>query len=298
MSFLKRKKSKFDTYLKRNNKGSNGPYSEEELELEEVEDNQKELLAVEAAKKAEEERLAKEAAEAAKKAEEERLAKEAAEAAKKAEEERLAKEAAKKAEEERIAKEAAEAAKKAEEERIAKEAAEAAKKAEEERLAKEAAEAAKKAEEERLAKEAARKEELERMAKELEEQRRLAALEMEALQREQVTVQEAKEVVSDEVAEALIEVEEETEKIYGTKKGIINLDVISKHFNAGDVVTVNILKEKKLIDKNICFIKVLARGVLDKPLTIKAQDFSIDAAKMIELTGGHVVMLTKRKYFN
>ena len=136
------------------------------------------------------------------------------------------------------------------------------------------------------------------MAKELEEQRRKAALEMETLQREQVTVQEAKEVVSDEIAEALIEIEEETEKIYGTKKGIINLDVISKNFNAGDVVTVNVLKEKKLIDKNICFIKVLARGVLDKPLTIKAQDFSIDAAKMIELTGGHVVMLTKRKYFN
>ena len=234
MAYLKRKNSKFDTFLKRNNKSSSKPYVEEELE---TEDNQEELLIAEAAKKAEEERLAKEAA---KKAEEERLAKEAAEAAKKAEEERLAKEAA----------------------------------------------------------EAARKEELERMAKELEEQRRLAALEMEALQREQVTVQEAKEVVSDEVAEALIEVEEETEKIYGTKKGIINLDVISKHFNAGDVVTVNILKEKKLIDKNICFIKVLARGVLDKPLTIKAQDFSIDAAKMIELTGGHVVMLTKRKYFN
>ena len=205
MAYLKRKNSKFDTFLKRNNKSSSKPYVEEELE---TEDNQEELLIAEAAKKAEEERLAKEAAEAA------------------------------------------------------------------------------------------RKEELERMAKELEEQRRLAALEMEALQREQVTVQEAKEVVSDEVAEALIEVEEETEKIYGTKKGVINLDVISKHFNAGDVVTVNILKEKKLIDKNICFIKVLARGVLDKPLTIKAQDFSIDAAKMIELTGGHVVMLTKRKYFN
>ena len=198
MSYLKRKKSKFDTYLKRNNKGSNGPYSEEDTVFEEdieIEETQ-------------EERLAKEAAEAARKAE------------------------------------------------------------------------------------------LEKMAKELEEQRRLAALEMEALQREQVTVQEAKEVVSDEVAEALIEVEEETEKIYGTKKGIINLDIISKHFNAGDVVTVNILKEKKLIDKNIYFIKVLARGVLDKPLTVKAQDFSIDAAKMIELTGGHVVMLTKRKYFN
>ena len=253
MSFLKRNKSSYDTFLKRNKKGSAGPYSEI-VEDDEVQETPVDEELVD--QKLEEERLAKEAEEAAKKAEEERLAKEAEEAAKRAEEERLAKEAEEKA-----------------------------KKAEEERLAKEAKEAAKKAEEERL-------------AKEREEAKRLAALELEALQREQVTVQEAKEVVTDEVAEALIEVEEETEKIYGNKKGIINLDVISKNFNPGDVVTVNVLKEKKLIDKNICFIKVLARGVLDKPLTIKAQDFSLDAAKMIELTGGHVVMLTKRKYFN
>ncbi len=105
-------------------------------------------------------------------------------------------------------------------------------------------------------------------------------------------------MISDETAEALIEVEEETEKIFGNKKAIINLDVISRNFEAGDTVTVNVLKEKKLIEKNVYFVKVLARGVLDKPLTVKAQDFSIDAAKMIELTGGRVVMLTKRKYFN
>ena len=265
MPYLKRKKSTHNTFLQRDLRGSSNQYNQDfEEEVVEVVEEVDNVL--------EEECLAKDVEAAAKKAEEERLAKEREEAAKKAEEERLAKEveaAAKKAEEERLAKEREEAAKKAEEERLAKE-----------------------------AEEARRKAELEQMAKELEEQRRKAALEMETLQREQVTVQEAKEVVSDEVAEALIEIEEETEKIYGTKKGIINLDIISKHFNAGDVVTVNVLKEKKLIDKNICFIKVLARGVLDKPLTIKAQDFSIDAAKMIELTGGHVVMLTKRKYFN
>ena len=90
---------------------------------------------------------------------------------------------------------------------------------------------------------------------------------------------------------------EDAEKIYGNKKAIINLDVISRSFEANDVVTVNTLKEKHLIAKNVYFVKVLARGVIDKPLVIKAQDFSIDAAKMIQLTGGKVVMLTKRKYF-
>ena len=94
-----------------------------------------------------------------------------------------------------------------------------------------------------------------------------------------------------------MEKEEDAEKIYGNKKAIINLDVISRSFEANDVVTVNTLKEKHLIAKNVYFVKVLARGVIDKPLVIKAQDFSIDAAKMIQLTGGKVVMLTKRKYF-
>ena len=155
-----------------------------------------------------------------------------------------------------------------------------------------------------LQKEQQEKERLEREAalqKEQEEKERRLALEkqkMEELQRVQVTVAEAKEIVSDETAETLIETEEETEKIFGTKKDIINLDVISKNFEAGEEVTVNTLKEKHLIDKNVCFVKVLARGILDKPLVVKAQDFSLDAAKMIQLTGGKVVILTKKKYFD
>lgn len=142
------------------------------------------------------------------------------------------------------------------------------------------------------AKEEARKKEEEIMRKIAEEKAR-----MEELQRQQVSAAEVKTIVSDETAQVLIEQEEETEKVYGNKKAIINLDVISAHFLAGETVTVNILKEKKLINDNVYFVKVLARGVLDKPLIIKAQDFSIDAAKMIELTGGKVIILTKRKYF-
>lgn len=155
-----------------------------------------------------------------------------------------------------------------------------------------------------LQKEQEEKERLEREAalqKEQEEKERRLAEEkqkMEELQRAQVSVAEAKEIVSDETAETLIETEEETEKIFGTKKAIMNLDVISKNFESGEEVTVNTLKEKHLIDKNVCFVKVLARGILDKPLVVKAQDFSLDAAKMIQLTGGKVVILTKKKYFD
>ena len=172
-----------------------------------------------------------------------------------------------------------------------------AKEAEEARKAQEeAAQKAREAEEARKAQEEAaqkaREEEAQKTRKIAEEKAR-----MEELQRQQVSATEVKSIVSDETAQALIEQEEETEKVYGNKKAIINLDVISAHFEAGEIVTVNTLKEKKLIANNVYFVKILARGVLDKPLVVKAQDFSIDAAKMIELTGGRVVMLTKKKYF-
>ena len=192
-----------------------------------------------------------------------------------------------KEEERRLAEEKA----KEEEKRLAEEKA----REEERRLAEEKA----KEEERRLAEERAKEEER-RLAEEKakEEERRLAEerAHMEELQRQQVSAAEVKEIVSDETASILIEKEVDEEKIFGNKKGIINIDTISRNFEAGDIVTVNSLKDKKLIDKNVCFVKVLARGIIDKPLIVKAQDFSLDAAKMIQLTGGKVVLLNKKKY--
>ena len=133
-----------------------------------------------------------------------------------------------------------------------------------------------------------------------EEEERLKAEEearkiIEELHRDEVSAEEVVDIVSDETAEVLIETEVIEEKITGTKKTIVNLDTISKNYIKEDTVTVNSLKEKKLIDKNAYFVKVLARGVLDKPLVVKAHDFSIDAAKMIELTGGRVIKLKSKK---
>ena len=172
---------------------------------------------------------------------------------------------------------------------------------EEKRLAEEKAK--KEEEEKRLVEEKAKKEEEEKRlaeekARKAEEEKRLAEekAHMEELRRQQVSAVEVKEIISDETASILIEKEFDEEKIFGNKKGIINIDIISRNFKAGDIVTVNTLKDKKLIDKNICFVKVLARGVIDKPLVVKAQDFSLDAVKMIQLTGGKVVLLDKKKY--
>ena len=84
---------------------------------------------------------------------------------------------------------------------------------------------------------------------------------------------------------------DEPKEIYhGTRKAEINIDTISQNFEAGDVVTLNTLKEKKLVSVQAGEIKVLARGKLDKALTVVAQSFSAAAVKMIVLTGGTVIV--------
>ena len=61
----------------------------------------------------------------------------------------------------------------------------------------------------------------------------------------------------------------------------INLDTLCENFEDGDVITIDSLKEKKLISQNAGRVKVLARGVMTKKLTIYADKFSIQAVKMI-----------------
>ena len=57
-------------------------------------------------------------------------------------------------------------------------------------------------------------------------------------------------------------------------------------FNDGDVVTPELLKEKGIIKKQLCGIKVLGNGTLEKKLTVKANRFSSAAVTKIESAGG------------
>lgn len=75
------------------------------------------------------------------------------------------------------------------------------------------------------------------------------------------------------------------------QQGIINIGVLDANFNADDVITLALLKEKGLISRKVGRLKILADGILNKPLTIKAESYSIQAIKMIELTGGKAVIL-------
>ena len=51
---------------------------------------------------------------------------------------------------------------------------------------------------------------------------------------------------------------------------------------------VEALKSKRLVSPKIARVKVLARGIMYKRLTVKASKFSLQAVKMITLAGGKV----------
>lgn len=65
----------------------------------------------------------------------------------------------------------------------------------------------------------------------------------------------------------------------------INLSDLNR-FNDGDVVTPELLKEKGIVKKQLCGIKVLGNGTLEKKLTVRANRFSSSAVTKIESAGG------------
>ena len=72
---------------------------------------------------------------------------------------------------------------------------------------------------------------------------------------------------------------------FRTEFATINLSDLNR-FNDGDVVTPEVLKEKGIVKKQLCGIKVLANGTLEKKLTVRAQRFSSAAVTKIENAGG------------
>ena len=106
-----------------------------------------------------------------------------------------------------------------------------------------------------------------------------------AQQRATVSASEAHSIIDDESAATLITDLRKGAQVK-SKKAIVNIDTLSQKFNAGDVVNVKALAQKGIVPKNTTFVKVLARGYIDKPLIVELQDYSLDAVKMIVITGG------------
>jgi len=67
---------------------------------------------------------------------------------------------------------------------------------------------------------------------------------------------------------------------------VVNLKILEDKFNDGDEVTVEKLREMRVIKKTLDGVKILASGNLTKKLTVKADMFSENAKNKIESVGG------------
>jgi large subunit ribosomal protein L15 len=72
---------------------------------------------------------------------------------------------------------------------------------------------------------------------------------------------------------------------------IINLDTLGLRFDAGTVVTPELLEEHGLVSGPRRKIKILARGDVGKALTVRAHKFSGTAAAKIAAAGGQTEQL-------
>ena len=104
----------------------------------------------------------------------------------------------------------------------------------------------------------------------------------------EVSATAAREAMEDEVA--IASVTESGEVSDKSKPVVVNVDTLSKYFRNGDRVTLKEMKESiPFVPNRATYVKILARGRINKSLEVEADDFSLDAVKMIVLAGGKVI---------
>ena len=79
--------------------------------------------------------------------------------------------------------------------------------------------------------------------------------------------------------------------IFRKEFSVVNVDRIAEVFEAGTVITPELLREHGLVRRGTAQVKVLARGDVAKALTIKAHKFSGKAAEKIAAAGGTAEVL-------
>ena len=72
---------------------------------------------------------------------------------------------------------------------------------------------------------------------------------------------------------------------------VVNLDAIGAKFDAGTVITPELLRERGLVAGGSRPVKVLARGDVGKALTVRAHKFSGKAAEKIAAAGGSTELI-------
>ena len=72
---------------------------------------------------------------------------------------------------------------------------------------------------------------------------------------------------------------------------VVNLDTLGLKFDAGTVVTPDLLREHRLVGGGAGRVKILGRGEVGKALTVRAHKFSGKAAEKIAAAGGKAEVL-------
>jgi len=72
---------------------------------------------------------------------------------------------------------------------------------------------------------------------------------------------------------------------------VVNLDQLAAKFDAGTVVTPELLREQGMVARGKAPVKVLARGDIGKKLTVRAHKFSGKAAEKLAAAGGNAEVI-------
>ena len=72
---------------------------------------------------------------------------------------------------------------------------------------------------------------------------------------------------------------------------VVNLDSLAAKFDAGTVVTPELLREHGMVAGGKAPIKILARGDITKKLTVRAHKFSGKASEKLQAAGGNAELI-------
>jgi large subunit ribosomal protein L15 len=81
---------------------------------------------------------------------------------------------------------------------------------------------------------------------------------------------------------------------FRTHTQAVNISSLEERFEAGDEVTIELMQGKGLGTRKGIPVKVLAKGELNKKLTVHAHAFSASARERIEAAGGTCVVVEAR----
>ena len=72
---------------------------------------------------------------------------------------------------------------------------------------------------------------------------------------------------------------------------VVNLDTLATKFDAGTVVTPELLHERGIVGGGDRPVKILARGEVGKALTVRAHKFSGKASEKLQAAGGNAEVI-------